>query len=100
MCVGMLCRRESASEMSELSSYLYFPVPQYWRELEKQVSCEIMFKIIIKVENTMADPFLLSETYNQTSVIFRPVYILYEAQDNITNGGLYTIYQNNTITSS
>lgn len=61
MCVGMLYRRESASEMSEPSSYLCFPIPQHWRELEKQVSCEIMFKIIIKGESTMVDPFLLSK---------------------------------------
>lgn len=61
MCVGMLYRRESASEMSEPSSYLCFPIPQHWRELEKQVSCEIMFKIIIKGESTMLDPFLLSK---------------------------------------
>lgn len=67
----------------------------HWREPARQVSYEIMFKIIIKVESTMAEPFLLIK-HNQTRVIFRPVSIIYEAQGNITNA----IYQNNSITAS
>lgn len=40
---------------------LCFPGPQNWRELEKEVSHDVMFNIIIKVESIMVDPFLLSE---------------------------------------